>query len=193
MRRLQKVAALVAPFVMVAVLSVTTPSFADSGDSTNPALPADITAISVEDSQDTFNDAVQKYVRVDAGSVVFDREQAVRDGVSDDVLAAGEMVNGLSDGYASESPGGVSARKLSLPIWGNWCGPGHGGGAAKDLLDSACRAHDKFYAKKGYFNCSCDRTLIATIKRDYNRMHTTEKIAATAVKAYFSAQIRVNC
>ena len=56
-----------------------------------------------------------------------------------------------------------------------------------------CEEPDKCYAKKGYFNCSCDRTLIATIKRDYNRMHTTEKIAATAVKAYFSAQIRVNC
>ena len=67
------------------------------------------------------------------------------------------------------------------------------GGSAVDLLDRACRTHDKCYASKGYFNCSCDRSLIAAIKRDYNRMHTTEKIASTAVKAYFSAQIKVKC
>lgn len=78
-------------------------------------------------------------------------------------------------------------------MWGNWCGPGYGGQAAVDLLDRACRDHDTCYASKGYFNCGCDQNLIAAINRDYNRMHTAEKIAATAVKAYFSAQVKVTC
>ncbi len=53
--------------------------------------------------------------------------------------------------------------------------------------------HDKCYGSKGYFNCDCDRALIAEINRDYSRMHRTEKLAANAVKAYFSAQMKVKC
>lgn len=46
-----------------------------------------------------------------------------------------------------------------VPIWGNWCDPGRGGGKAKDRLDSLCRTHDLRYGKKGYFACSCNRAL----------------------------------
>ena len=47
--------------------------------------------------------------------------------------------------------------QLSIPIYGNWCGPGHGGGPAIDAVDAVCRAHDRCYGSRGYFNCRCDR------------------------------------
>lgn len=36
-------------------------------------------------------------------------------------------------------------RGLSLRIYGNWCGPGYGGGPCLDEIDCACRAHDLAY------------------------------------------------
>lgn len=34
---------------------------------------------------------------------------------------------------------------LSLNIYGNWCGPGYGGGECLDEIDCACRSHDFAY------------------------------------------------
>lgn len=82
---------------------------------------------------------------------------------------------------------------LSLPIWGNWCGPGHGGGEALDLLDYACMMHDKDYAKYGYFDCASDLRLINRIDAFYFQMDSAEKVTANAVKAYFYAQSFVRC
>ena len=39
--------------------------------------------------------------------------------------------------------------QLSIPIYGNWCGPGHGGGPAIDAVDAVCRAHDQCYGQRG--------------------------------------------
>lgn len=192
-RRQRKLTSLlVAHVILVAPLLMAAPSFAA------PAIPgagsgsATVSA-SVNSSQDDFDAAVQEYVVTEGGIIAFDTDRALSEGASPDVLQAGAILTDLSEAYATEEAGGVSARKLGIPIWGNWCGPRHGGGIAKDLLDSACRTHDRCYASNGYFNCSCDRALIATINRTYNRMHTTEKIAATAVKTYFAAQIAVKC
>ena len=157
----------------------------------------DVTAVGISDSAGAFSAALDQYLTgpvSHSGVPTFDRDRALIDGASDDLVQAGDFYNQMMSAYASEDTGDdITATKLPLPVWGNWCGPGYGGGPAVDLLDRACRAHDKCYARKGYFNCSCDRSLIGAINRDYNRMHTTEKIAATAVKAYFSAQMKVKC
>ena len=51
----------------------------------------------------------------------------------------------------------AAAVDLSLAVHGNWCGPGHGGGPALDVLDAACRRHDLCVRRSGvYFNCDCD-------------------------------------
>lgn len=160
----------------------------------------DVTTIGASDSSGDFSAALDQYLTgpvSDSSVPSFDRDRALADGASDELVQAGDIYNQMASAYASESASdstdGMTTMKLSLPVWGNWCGPGYGGGSAVDLLDRACRTHDKCYASNGYFNCSCDRSLISAIKRDYNRMHTTEKIASTAVKAYFSAQIKVKC
>ena len=52
-----------------------------------------------------------------------------------------------------------------VPVYGNWCGPGHGGesGSPIDPVDQVCCRHDKCYDSRGYFDCSCDRTLLEAL------------------------------
>lgn len=53
-----------------------------------------------------------------------------------------------------------TSSRLSIPIHGNWCGPGHGGVLSTepciDRLDCACRAHDFCYSRYQSANCRCD-------------------------------------
>lgn len=48
----------------------------------------------------------------------------------------------------------------ALPVHGNWCGIGHGGGpwaaAPIDPLDAACMRHDICTERRGRFDCGCD-------------------------------------
>ena len=50
-----------------------------------------------------------------------------------------------------------------VPLYGNWCGPGHPSDSTNalppiDFVDTACKNHDLCYEERGYFNCSCDLT-----------------------------------
>src|SRR5690348_11508201 len=49
-----------------------------------------------------------------------------------------------------------------IPVYGNWCGPGHGGesGPPIDPVDQVCCRHDKCYDQRGYFDCSCNPPLL---------------------------------
>jgi hypothetical protein len=67
--------------------------------------------------------------------------------------------------YAKAALASAGAPKLraaqGIPIYGNWCGPGHGGsGPPLDPVDRVCCLHDRCYDDRGYFDCSCDRDLI---------------------------------
>lgn len=56
-------------------------------------------------------------------------------------------------------------RQFSLPCFhGNWCGPGCGNGKPIDAVDQCCKTHDECYDDRGYWNCNCDRELVACIK-----------------------------
>jgi hypothetical protein len=46
-------------------------------------------------------------------------------------------------------------------LYGNWCGPGCGGGTPKDALDRCCKRHDECYGSRVLGSCSCDLELIA--------------------------------
>ena len=50
-----------------------------------------------------------------------------------------------------------------VPVYGNWCGPWHGGGKPIDDLDRACMRHDKCYERRGRHDCSCDAELLGHI------------------------------
>lgn len=136
---------------------------------------------------------ISKYLKVDNnGTVMFDLNQAEQDGQSEFIIESGKLVNQLNEEYKLSS-NKIGVYKLKLPIWGNWCGPGHGGGEPKDVLDANCKIHDLDYKKYGYFDCGSDIRLVARINRDYDKMKFFEKQVATAVAVYFTAQYAANC
>lgn len=57
---------------------------------------------------------------------------------------------------------------IGLPVYGNWCGPGHGGGTPVDAVDAACQTHDNCYGDRGYFDCQCDDQLVQQLNQALN-------------------------
>jgi hypothetical protein len=55
-------------------------------------------------------------------------------------------------------------RPLSFPVYGNYCGVGHGDPTFKtppiDAVDLVCREHDRCYSLLGDFDDRCDQNLI---------------------------------
>lgn len=53
---------------------------------------------------------------------------------------------------------------LSFPVYGNYCGVGHGDPTFKtppiDAVDLVCREHDRCYSLLGDFDNRCDQNLI---------------------------------
>lgn len=58
----------------------------------------------------------------------------------------------------------ITPQQLSLPVYGNYCGPGHGDPTENtppiDAVDAVCREHDRCYHLLGDFDFRCDRALI---------------------------------
>ncbi|KGP71050.1 hypothetical protein [Pontibacillus yanchengensis] len=171
---------IVSLFVFVFMLGIAHPHITNASEIT----------VDENSSMEEVQEVMQQYITTDSeGRVSFDVEKAVQDGQSDFVIESGEYINRLDQDY---NPEGFTTMGLSLPVWGNWCGPGHGGGTPKDDLDRACMYHDKDYAKYGYFDCDSDFRLIARIGVYYDDMGFIEKRVATAVASYFTAQTKVN-
>lgn len=80
----------------------------------------------------------------------------------------------------------VAREKVSVPVYGNWCGPGHGSGTPVDAVDDACKRHDACYSKNGYFNCTCDAKLLSDLGPAAAQSGAAGRLAATAIGAYFS-------
>ena len=76
-----------------------------------------------------------------------------------------------------------------LPIYGNFCGPGHGdpNKTPIDAVDAACMAHDACYDATNYFNCGCDRALILAMPAAIAATPCVSgKVAGATVMAYFA-------
>jgi hypothetical protein len=61
----------------------------------------------------------------------------------------------------------LGSRLLSLPVYGNYCGRGHGDRTGNtppvDAVDAVCREHDRCYARLGNFDGRCDRDLVESM------------------------------
>lgn len=79
---------------------------------------------------------------------------------------------------------------LKIPIYGNWCGPGHGGGKPVDRLDRGCMYHDLCYERQGWGRCRCDRALLYTIRKNYPLMKPSERDYAAAIYTYFAFVVK---
>jgi hypothetical protein len=89
------------------------------------------------------------------------------------------------EGAASLTP------QLSLPIYGNYCGPGHYDptftAPPVDEVDAACMEHDRCYIANGDFACHCDRQLIDSLPAAIvSTPHLGGKVAGAAALAFFS-------
>jgi len=94
----------------------------------------------------------------------------------------------------------MSITNDGVPVWGNYCGPGHGDDPQEkpslDAVDEACKKHDKCYGDN-YFGCDCDLQLLAdlpgAIAEEAAKGNTAAVAAGEAILAYFSAQTPVTC
>ncbi|SOC45109.1 hypothetical protein [Salinicoccus kekensis] len=135
---------------------------------------------------------LEQYItRTKDGEIKFDVEEAKDDGQSEFIIGTGQKINQVNQAY-NKKPGEVTVMALSLPVWGNWCGPGHGGGGTKDVLDNICKQHDLDYRDYGYFDCGSDKRLMSRIIAQTYKMKFLEKQMAYAVFAYFQAQSATN-
>lgn len=77
---------------------------------------------------------------------------------------------------------------LGLPVYGNWCGPGHGSGQPIDDVDRACMNHDQCYDQRGYLDCSCDEQLIQSIDQALGagNVRSTGRIIAPLIRGWFA-------
>lgn len=61
----------------------------------------------------------------------------------------------------------VSPDELSMPVYGNYCGMGHGDPTGEmppvDAVDAVCREHDMCYESLGDFEPCCDLELIQSM------------------------------
>lgn len=76
-----------------------------------------------------------------------------------------------------------------IPIYGNWCGPGHSGpGAPIDPVDRVCCLHDQCYDDRGTLDCACDRDLVARMPGAIadSRTSAAGRAAGTAAMALFA-------
>lgn len=97
------------------------------------------------------------------------------------VRAAGRQGSGIPSARIVPASGGI-------PIYGNWCGPGHGGGPAIDAVDAVCRAHDRCYGREGYFDCGCNRDLVRAMPGAIARTPSAAgKLAGTVITGFFRA------
>jgi Phospholipase A2 len=89
---------------------------------------------------------------------------------TDNLLDAGRAIGSRSELLAEMTKHVLKhtadefVKHVKLPIYGNWCGPGHGGGAPIDIVDGTCMIHDHCYADRGYFDCECDAELIQRLE-----------------------------
>jgi len=81
-------------------------------------------------------------------------------------------VGGISVPVASELAGVLSSDlispdELSMPVYGNYCGMGHGDPTGEtppvDAVDAVCREHDMCYESLGDFESWCDLELIQSM------------------------------
>jgi hypothetical protein len=85
----------------------------------------------------------------------------------------------------------ITPQELNLPVYGNYCGRGHGDPTGNtppvDAVDAVCREHNLCYGLLGDFDPRCDRNLIESMPNAIAITPSpTGKNAGLLVLLYFS-------
>jgi len=122
----------------------------------------------------------------DDGIISFDEDAAIAAGEDERIIQLGRD-------FASRDEAG-------WPIWGNWCGPGHGGGTVVDKIDQACKNHDLCYERAGNitfpaYNCACDKQLLRDLEAiDYMSLNIVQQEMLNKIYVFFLAYVALhNC
>jgi len=142
--------------------------------------------VSFEDRNAEFVDDEQLWNEVMARLSLLEQRLALQQGASKACSCRGEA-NGKA--LTPQYDDMVRAPE-ALPIYGRWCGPGHGGGTPIDDLDAACMRHDRCYSRKGYFDCGCDADLIRDISTAVatGNVRPQGRVMGPIIAAWFKAQ-----
>lgn len=164
-----------------------------------------VNAITGDDIKQVEEDvqAIEKYFIVEEnGNVLYNRDVAIEDGISTEMLDFADQVYafGMSQSNESEkivvigqkkSVAAAESKATAFPIYGNWCGPNYGSGKPIDLLDKGCKNHDLCYKDKGRHRCSCDKTFLSYINSNYDKMTgTKQKAMAKVIKTWLQIKTK---
>lgn len=89
----------------------------------------------------------------------------------------------------------ISPDELRMPVYGNYCGMGHGDPTGEtpaiDAVDAVCREHDMCYESLGGFDRRCDLELIGSMPDAIARTESPlGKRAGALTLLYFSVAER---
>lgn len=148
---------------------------------------------------DQETEVAMNYIIEHNNRMYFDLDKAQKDGVSGEALDIGLAIEEVSNEYMSgKFTPNTYFRSVSLPIYGNYCGPGHSGNNFTlppiDHLDWGCMQHDKCYKpwSPGQ-NCECNRQLIYFIQTNRRWMPDSALPIANAIRAYFERVGLIGC
>lgn len=138
-------------------------------------------------------ESLKKYLYNENEKIYFDVSKAEQYGESEFILEIGNTYNLLAklDDSTTEGKRRV-VHAISIPIYGNYCGPGtdfNNAGNPKDQLDKYCMYHDLCYGARGWGNKQCDKEFVANLKtglRNGTIKGTWAKTVANAAILYFS-------
>lgn len=143
---------------------------------------------SIHINQEAVDQEVQqllKYVSYDPNetpSIHFDEKAAKEDHASIKVMLMGNIMENAARIHQTKN---IKDIHLYLPIYGNWCGPGHGSGETKGALDAQCKTHDLCYKYDTASEATCDQNLIDGIRKHYTEMKPDEQQVATVIASFF--------
>ena len=130
---------------------------------------------------------IMQYIMIDDNGIFYFDERAAHNNNEEQfIIEAGLKLEEISlEYYQSEKS--LLGKGLTLPLYGNFCGPGYGDMTQDpiDFLDAKCKEHDECYGTDYYYSCDCDQTLVDAIQEKYDSMYGEMKSASLAVATYF--------
>ncbi|WP_159549956.1 phospholipase [Streptococcus halichoeri] len=148
---------------------------------------------------DKETEVASKYIIHHNNRMYFDFDKAQNDGVSGEALDIGLEIERVSEEHMEgKFTPGTYFRSISIPVYGNYCGPGHSGNnftlPAIDHLDWGCMQHDQCYKPwSPGENCACNRQLINFIQTNRRWMPSSAIPTANAIKYYFEKVGLIGC
>lgn len=171
-------------------------------------VPGDVLAASTGNNKEVRKadrelETIKKYLTYEGeegDKLIFNDTLAIENNESEEIIMLGKDLEEISIIYSVENESNIDkdTKKLVVPVWGNYCGPGWGTKDSKkpttDILDKGCKAHDNCYKGAGYKkNCTCNRNLVNHINNNLKNMSGNMLTTAKTIRNYFKTVGLIGC